>query len=109
MLNPTLNDNYVLEASTIFGSDKKTCTTVIEIKLSDRNPNKAFVSPNVACTNLEIKIDEEIDSIVIFNESGRLVQNESTPCFSIEKMASGIYSANVQTKIGVARFSFVKK
>jgi hypothetical protein len=66
------------------------------------------VYPNPASSIITIDTDEQIETIVIFDLFGSLIQQESTAMFSIEGLSSGVYFANVQTSAGMARVRFVK-
>jgi len=67
------------------------------------------VYPNPASTIMNIHADDQIESVMIFDLFGSLVQQESTSSFSIEGLSSGIYMANVKTNAGIARVRFVKE
>jgi hypothetical protein len=67
------------------------------------------IYPNPASSIITIDTDEQIETIMIYDLFGSLIQQESTASFSIEELPSGVYFANVQTSNGMARVRFVKQ
>lgn len=67
------------------------------------------VYPNPASSQITINSKEQIESIMIFNLNGSLMQKVKSETFSIENLSSGIYVANVKTVNGVSRVKFVKE
>jgi hypothetical protein len=106
---PTVNGNYACEITLPGCSDITPCVAVTTIGLNELEQNTVQVFPNPASTNITINSDEQIESIFIFDQFGSLIQQESTASFSIEELSSGIYFANVQTSVGMARVRFVKQ
>jgi hypothetical protein len=67
------------------------------------------VYPNPASSQITINSKEQIESIMIFDLNGSLMQTSTSETFSIENLSSGIYVANVKTTTGVSRVKFAKE
>jgi len=111
----TANDNgdVTVGALTSDGSNLS-ATTVITISnqvvgLTTLLDAQMTVSPNPAISHLLITTQEPIESVTIFNLLGNLVQQEQTPAFSIEGLATGVYLINVTTSNGFSQTRFVKE
>ena len=67
------------------------------------------IYPNPATTLLTIDTEELIRSISIFNVSGKRVQYETVPTFSIQELPQGVYLVNIVTENGVQTLRFIKE
>ena len=67
------------------------------------------VYPNPASSQITVDTDEQIESVMVFDLFGSLVQQEFKTSFSIEALSSGVYIAHVRTNTGISRIRFVKK
>ncbi|MCO4815238.1 MAG: T9SS type A sorting domain-containing protein [Flavobacteriales bacterium] len=65
--------------------------------------------PNPASSQITIDAKEQIESVMIFDLNGSLMQTVISETFSIENLSPGIYIANVKTIAGVSRVKFVKE
>lgn len=65
--------------------------------------------PNPATTLLTIDTEELIRSISIFNVSGKRVQYETVPTFSVQELPQGVYLVNIVTENGVQTLRFIKE
>ncbi|MFT6243845.1 MAG: hypothetical protein ACJA0U_000173 [Salibacteraceae bacterium] len=105
---PTVNGNYACEVTLSGCSDFTECTEVTEVGLTEMEQKTVLVYPNPASTIITIDTDQQIESVLIFNLNGALVQQETTGSFSIENLSPGIYMANVQTNARITRIRLVK-
>ena len=67
------------------------------------------VHPNPVISQLTITTEDEVESIVIYNIFGEIVQWESTTSFSVENLPSGIYIIQMKTAKGLIGKRFVKE
>ena len=67
------------------------------------------VYPNPAFSIITIDTKEQIQSIMIYDFNGSLMQTARSKTFSVEDLSSGIYIANVKTAAGIFRARFVKQ
>ena len=65
--------------------------------------------PNPTNSIINIKLDEEIQTISIYNSLGELVQTEKTNAFSVEQLSSGLYILKVKTEKGTSAIRFIKE
>jgi hypothetical protein len=76
----------------------------------EENVIEASVSPNPAADVLNIKISEEIASVVITTLDGKVVATEATNAINVTELNAGMYIYTVTTANGkVATGNFVKK
>ncbi len=76
----------------------------------EENVIEAAVSPNPASDVLNIKISEEISSVVITALDGKVVANAATSAINVADLNAGMYLYTVTTVNGkVATGNFVKK
>lgn len=76
----------------------------------EENVIEAAVSPNPATDVLNIKISEEISSVVITALDGKVVANAATSAINVADLNAGMYLYTVTTVNGkVATGNFVKK
>ncbi len=92
------NDVFVLKLSS---------TTVGIAELNDEF--NVTLYPNPTNTIINIKLDEEIQTISIYNSLGALVQTEKTNVFSVEQLSSGLYILKVKTEKGTQTIRFIKE
>ena len=65
--------------------------------------------PNPASSQITIDAKEQIESVMIFDLNGSLMQTVISETFSIENLSPGIYIVNVKTISGNSRLRFVKE
>lgn len=70
---------------------------------------KLDIYPNPTSQLLNIDIDEEFETIFIYNSLGALVQMEWKKNFSVEHLPSGIYIIQLKTKNGTYSKRFIKE
>jgi hypothetical protein len=89
--------------------DTSACTTIIDLGLNQSTDNRMVIFPNPTKSNLAIQYAEKIESVLIYNTSGTLVQSEVKNNFSVENLPSGIYFLKIQTENGISTSRFVKE
>ncbi|MBK6986131.1 MAG: SBBP repeat-containing protein [Bacteroidetes bacterium] len=72
------------------------------------NEINVVLYPNPTNSIINIKLDEEIQTISIYNSLGALVQTEKTNSFSIEQLSSGLYILKVKTEKELKQFVLLK-
>jgi hypothetical protein len=65
--------------------------------------------PNPTRTLLTIHTEDLIRSISIFNISGKRVQYERVPTFSVQELPKGVYLVNIVTEYGVQTLRFTRE
>lgn len=76
--------------------------------LQTKETTEMTLYPNPATSFLTIESEELIKSISIFNVSGKRVQYETVPCFSVQELPQGLYLVNIVTENGVETLRFIK-
>ena len=77
--------------------------------INELGSNRMNVYPNPSAFDITIETEDEIESVMVFDLFGSLVQQEFKTSFSIEALSSGVYIAHVRTNTGISRIRFVKK
>jgi len=67
------------------------------------------IYPNPASSLISIETEAVVNSISIFNITGKLVQTETTKSFSIQNLPVGVYIARISTPIGIQTLKFIKE
>jgi ELWxxDGT repeat protein len=89
--------------------DTSVCTTISGMSLNEDLQQIISVYPNPANSNLTVQVSGTIESVLIYNTSGKLVQSEIKNTFSVENLPAGIYFLQVQTENGIGTSRFVKE
>jgi len=63
--------------------------------------HKIYVFPNPTTGNLNIETDLKIESVEVFDATGRLLQKEKSSSFELKKRDAGIYILKIKTNEGV--------
>ena len=82
------------------------CTGINQLTNST---NIISIFPNPSSTILTVKTDEDIQTILIYNSLGALVQTEKTNSFSVAQLSSGLYILNIKTEKGTSTIRFIKE
>lgn len=69
---------------------------------------EALVYPNPATSEITIRTAENLESVLVYNLLGELVQQEGTNTFSVEQLPAGIYTLQIKTVKGIGTTRFVK-
>jgi hypothetical protein len=94
--NGTVN-NVVWQKSTLF------------VGIEEEAIEKISIYPNPTANQLNINSTDQIESVIIYDLFGAVVQRENTSSFSVENLASGVYLIEVKTIAGVAHGRFVRE
>ncbi|MBK7669538.1 MAG: SBBP repeat-containing protein [Sphingobacteriaceae bacterium] len=69
----------------------------------------AIVYPNPTYTTLNIKTEEAIETIIVYNLLGAVVLEEKNNSFSVEQLPTGVYTLQIKTSNGIGTTRFVKE
>ncbi len=89
--------------------DTSACMTIAGLGISNDEQNQLVIFPNPTNSNLTIQTTEKIETVLIYNTSGTLVQSEIKNNFSVENLPAGIYFLKIQTANGIGTSRFVKE
>ncbi len=70
---------------------------------------KAILYPNPANLLLNIKTEETIESVTVYNVLGTVVMEEKTNSFSVEHLPVGVYTLKIKTENGLGLVRFIKE
>ncbi|MCC7454005.1 MAG: T9SS type A sorting domain-containing protein, partial [Crocinitomix sp.] len=65
--------------------------------------------PNPATTFITLQVNENIESVLIYNLQGELVQTATQKNISIENLKAGLYLMTIKTSSGISQVKFVKE
>jgi hypothetical protein len=71
--------------------------------------NEVLLYPNPSSSMLNIKTEDAIENISIYNTLGALVLETNETTFSVEKLNSGVYIIQVKTEKGTGVSRFIKE
>lgn len=69
----------------------------------------AVIYPNPATSFLNIRTEETIEKISVYDLTGSLMLNERSNSFSVEHLPAGIYTLQIKTIKGIGTLRFVKE
>jgi len=104
----TVNGNYAVVVTQGTCSDTSACFLVNWLTNEALFSSKFSVFPNPASDIITVLSDEVIESILIIDVTGKLVQTETKKTFSVENLPAGIYFLQIQTENGVEKTHIVK-
>jgi hypothetical protein len=106
---PTVDGDYAVRI--VYGScvDTSDCAAVFGVGTNEIEQEIISVFPNPTNSNLTIQTTEKIETVLIYNTSGTLVQTEIKNNFSVENLPTGIYFLKIQTANGIGTSRFVKE
>jgi hypothetical protein len=93
-----LNDAYVLKMGALGTGISETSGNIT-----------AVVYPNPAFSTLNIRTEETIETVIVYNLLGEMVMEETRSRFSVEQLPAGVYIAQVKTGKGIVTAHFVKE
>lgn len=70
---------------------------------------QSTVYPNPATTHISLQVEENIESVLIYNLQGELVQTAIQKNISIENLKAGLYLMTIKTGTGISQVKFVKE
>lgn len=94
-----LRDMFVLKMS----------QDIDDASVGSNDPVQFSFYPNPATTELTVVSEQKINSIIIYDLYGAIVQSENVTSFSIANLAVGIYIITVKTDQGSRQTRFVKQ
>ena len=107
--------SYYAEASSCTVSATRTEITVnvqlctgINTNLYD-NLGSILIFPNPTNSILNIKTDETVEFIYVYNLLGAVILKEKTNTFSVEQLPAGIYILQIKTEKGTSTVRFIKE
>jgi len=106
---PTFNGSYACIIDDATCVDTSACMVVSTIGISEIDALKFTIYPNPATTFITIESNEIIESVAIYDLSGKLIRTENTVTFSIENLSTGVYMLHINTVNGIARSRFIKE
>jgi uncharacterized protein (DUF2249 family) len=77
--------------------------------LNDQNGMFSTIYPNPATTQITIQTNENVESVLIYNLKGELVQTTTQKNISIENLTAGLYLMTIKTSTGISQVKFVKE
>ncbi|MBP7810297.1 MAG: SBBP repeat-containing protein [Bacteroidia bacterium] len=78
--------------------------------INETNGNiTAVVYPNPTNSTLNIKTEETIESVTVYNLLGAVVLEEKNNSFSVEQLPAGVYTLQIKTANGIGTVRFVKE
>ena len=105
----TQNGQYAVEITIGNCTVTSSCTTISTVELEENQLVLVSVYPNPTKDFLSVESSEQIESIVIYDVTGKQVQQEGTNHFSVDQLANGPYVLHIQTTNGTAIKRFVKE
>ncbi|KFC23440.1 T9SS type A sorting domain-containing protein [Epilithonimonas lactis] len=79
-----------------------------QLAVNDINKTKISIFPNPSSDFINIKFDEEIRSIKIYDIKGSLIKSDNTPKIDISAFPKGNYMVSIETKSRVETRKFIK-
>ncbi len=107
-LNPTSNGSYAVAVTFNSCTDTSACTVFSTISLQELGTINFNLFPNPTNNELNITTNENVESIVIYNLLGEVVQTETKSKFSVEQLTTGVYTIQVKTNKGIGTKRFIK-
>jgi ELWxxDGT repeat protein len=105
----TVDGDYAVIVTDGLCIDTSACMTIAGLGISNDEQNQLVIFPNPTSANITIQSAEKIESVLIYNTSGLLVQSEIKNSFSVENLPAGIYFLRIQTENGIVTSRFVKE
>jgi ELWxxDGT repeat protein len=105
----TVDGNYAVIVTDGLCIDTSACTTIAGLGIKIEEQNNLVIYPNPTRSNITVKSDEKIETILVFSASGQLIQTENKNTFSVESLPAGIYFLKIQTEAGISTSRFVKE
>ncbi len=75
----------------------------------DNSQIRSTIYPNPATTQITLQSDENVESVLIYNLQGELVQTSTQKNISIENLQAGLYLMTIKTSTGISQVKFVKE
>lgn len=106
---PQVNGEYAVEVTIDNCTVTSSCTTIDNIGLEENTAILVTIHPNPTTKFLTVETSEKIESIVIYDVTGKPVQREVNAHFSVDQLANGTYVLHIQTTNGTTIKRFIKK
>ncbi|OFZ63518.1 MAG: hypothetical protein A3D92_20900 [Bacteroidetes bacterium RIFCSPHIGHO2_02_FULL_44_7] len=106
---PSYNGSFACVIDNGACSDTSACIAITTVGINELETNQISLYPNPASNSLSISAQEPIESVLIFDLTGALVQSEPNGNFTVASLKNGIYLVNVQTTKGYFVARFVKE
>jgi len=95
-IDPSPNQSYILSTGVYFQK-----VSFLTVGLNEKIESSLFsIYPNPANNTVQIKMNETIKQIRVFNIAGKVVSIENNSSFSVEKLEDGMYFLEIETTDG---------
>lgn len=88
--------------------DNITIKDMDQLAVNDINKTKISIFPNPGSDFINVKSDEEIKSIKLYDIKGSLIKSDNTSKVDISALPKGNYVISIETKSGIETRKFIK-
>lgn len=109
VFTPSSNGSYACVMDDGSCSDTSECITLTTIGISELEASQVSIFPNPTSNSLTISAQEAIESVLIYDLTGALVQTETSGNINVATLTNGMYIVNVLTENGIQTARFTKE